>query len=472
MTQTHHLKLRKTAIYLAMTALATHQAYAGGFSLYTEGSAANIGNFAAGAAAEAADASTGWYNPAGLVLLQKNEALISGVGVFPVTKISGLSSYNTEGLPPYQQSFTRLQGGEEAVVPAIHISHPLGERAVFGLSIVSPFGLSTKWEDDSQVRYAATLTKLMTANVSPEMGVLLTEHLAFGAGLDLQWADVKFDAVAGSPAALQFIQSFGAPVTPTLYDSSSLNEGSSLGVGFHTGLLGLFNKNHTRIGINYQSAISHRFEGHSTLTGRLADSSLMNPNATYKIDDLYSNYASLPDIVTLSLYQDLGTRWAVLASVLHTGWSSFETIALNNVAGYSVETSEQSPINIVTPQNYRDAWRAALGFNYHVSERWMMRVGGGYDETPTVDAERDIRLPDGNRWALSIGSHYQVTPSLGVDIGYTYLFAPGQSPINKTQIIDELSSVNVNAQAMSHAQLAGIQAVWNFDGVVAKSTDK
>lgn len=469
MTHIHHQKLRKTAIYLAMSALAT-QAYAGGFSLYTEGSAANVGNFAAGAAAEAADASIGWYNPAGLVLLQKNEALISGVGVFPETKISGLSSYQSEGVLPYQQSFSHLSGGVEAVVPAVHISHPLGPRAVFGLSIVSPYGLSTKWEDDSSVRYAATLTKLTTANVSPEMGVLLTDHLAFGAGLDLQLADVKFDAVAGSPAALQYTQSYGGSVTPTLYDSSSINEGTSLGVGFHTGLLGLFNQNHTRIGINYQSAVTHRFEGHSTLTGRLADPSLMNPNATYSIDDLYSNYVSLPDIVTLSLYQDLGTKWAVLASVLHTGWSSFDAIKLNNVAGYSVEASEQSPINIVTPQNYRDAWRAALGFNYHVNERWMMRIGGGYDETPTVDAERDIRLPDANRWALSIGSHYQVTSSLGLDIGYTYLFAPGQSPINKTQIIDEFSSVNVNAQAMSHAQLAGVQAVWSFDGMAGKGT--
>jgi long-chain fatty acid transport protein len=453
--------------------MTTQHADAGGFSLYTEGSAAKIGNFAAGAAADISDASIGWYNPAGLVLLQENEVLVSGVGVFPVTKISGLSTYNTDGLPPYEQSFTRLPGGQEAVVPAIHASHPLGKRAVFGLSIVSPFGLSTKWEDDSPVRYAATLTKLTTVDLAPEMGVLLTDHLAFGAGLDLQWASVKFDAVAGSPAALQYIQKFGiSPVTPSTYDSSSINEGGSFGVGFHTGLMGIYNQNHTRIGINYQSAVSHRFEGHSTLTGRLADMALTNPHAAYFTDDLYSNYVSLPDILSLSLYQDLTKRWAFLGSVVYTGWSSFKTIELYNVAGYSVESSTQSPINIVTPQDYRNAWRAALGLNYQVSERWLMRIGGGYDETPTVDAERDIRLPDGNRWALSIGSHYQATPALGFDLGYTYLFAPGQSSINKTQIIDELSSVTVNAQAMSHAQLAGIQAMWSFDGVAKKSDEK
>ena len=472
---THVHQLTKTRLYLALLAMMATQSsvHAGGFSLYTEGSAAKVGNFAAGAAADVSDASIGWYNPAGLVLLQKNQALISGVGVFPVTKISGLSTYNTDGVPPYEQSFTRLSGGEEAVVPAIHMAHPLGRRAVFGLSVVSPFGLSTKWEDDSPVRYAATLTKLTTVNLAPEMGVLLTDHLAFGAGLDLQWARVKFDAVAGSPAALQYIQQFGmSPVTPTTYDSSSINEGESIGVGFHTGLMGIYNQNHTRLGINYQSGVSHRFEGHSTLTGRLADLSLTNPNAVYSTEDLYSNYVSLPDVLTLSLYQDLNNHWAFLGSVVYSGWSSFKTIELYNVAGYAVESSEQAPINIMTPQDYRDAWRAALGLNYQVSDRWLMRIGAGYDETPTVDAQRDIRLPDANRWALSIGSHYQATPALGFDVGYTYLFARGQSSINKTQIIDELSSVTINAQSMSHAQLAGIQAIWSFDDVAKKSKDK
>ncbi len=448
---------------IALIAGSISCSYAGGFSLYTEGSAAEVGVFAAGAAAEAQDASIGWYNPAGLALLQKNEALISGVGVLPVSKISGMSSYYTDNLAPYQQSFVKLSGGEQAIVPAIHVSHPLGKRAVFGLSVVSPFGLSSNWPEDAPTRYAATLTKLLTANVSPEMGVLLTDHLAFGAGLDVQYADVKFDGVAGSPAALQYLESFGVPVTTTMFDSSSNNEGSSIGVGFHTGILALFNHHHTRIGVNYQSRMKHQFEGHSILKGRLASPTLTNPYEEYKLDGLYSNYIALPDVVTLSAYQDITQKFALLGSVLHTGWSSFKTIELYNVAGFSVESSEQAPINLVTPQGYRDTWRAALGANYRVTDRWMVRIGGGYDQTPTVSAERDIRLPDVDRGAISAGCHYQVTTALGFDVGYTYLFGLGQASINKTQVFDELSSVNIQAQAMNHAQLAGIQAVWNFD---------
>ncbi len=50
--------------------------------------------------------------------------------------------------------------------------------------------------------------------------------------------------------------------------------------------------------------------------------------------------------------------------------------------------------------------------NYRVNELWMLRVGGGYDATPTNDAYRDVRLPDVDRWALSVGAHYQMKPNL------------------------------------------------------------
>ena len=104
-----------------------------------------------------------------------------------------------------------------------------------------------------------------------------------------------------------------------------------------------------------------------------------------------------------------------------------------------------------------------MGANYHVNDQWMMRFGGGYDQTPTVLAERDVRLPDANRWALSIGTHYQVRPNIGLDAGYTYLFALNNVNINKTQAIGSTSTSNINATGKVHAQLVGLQVVWVMD---------
>jgi len=303
------------------------------------------------------------------------------------------------------------------------------------------------------------------------MGVLLTEHWAVGLGLDMQWATVRFNAMAGVPTLVQYLNSFddtlGLPAN--YYDTSTVNSGSSYAVGFHAGVMGFFDHQHTRVGLNYQSSFNHRFRGSSVFSGRLADPELTNPDAVFATNALVSGDTQLPSIVTLSGYRDLTEQWALLGSLVYTQWSVFQNIELEHVAAASVE-SGQTYLDLLTPQDYRDAWRLALGLNYHVNARWMLRVGGGYDQTPTVDSQRDVRLPDVTRWALSVGSHVQVLPALGVDVGYTHLFAVGQSLLQTTRPLDQLSSVTVNALASNSANLIGVQAVWAFDGIAESSS--
>jgi long-chain fatty acid transport protein len=467
----------RTLISAAVAALITNVSSAGSFSLYTESNGVSVGNFAAGIAAEAADASIGWYNPAGLALIGEQQIAVGGVGVFPSSKITGSSTFNTLDIPPYVQTFSDLDGGKDALVPSLHYALPLGENATFGLSIISPFGLKTLWGEASPVRYAATLSELKTINVSPEIGGKLTDHFALGAGLDLQYASVKFNRMLGAPTLMQFFSAFGVPVTPNFLDSESYNKGDSFGVGFHAGVLGLFNEEHTRIGFNYQSQVRHQFHGYSRLTGRLASPGLdvtdplsvltADPRAVLTDSSLSSNNIDFPEIATLSAYQDINERLALLGSVVWTGWSSLSTIQLNNAVAYAPPApgfaGGQVLVNSVSNENYRDAWRYALGANYRFNERWMLRVGGGYDETPTRDSFRSVRIPDASRWALSIGGHYQMRPNLSLDAGYTHLFGEGDPPINRTEIVGSTSTYTINATTKAQADLVGLQVNWIID---------
>lgn len=458
----------KSIIGAAVVAMmASSAAKAGSFSLYTEGSPAAIGNYAAGIAAEASDASTGWYNPAGLPLLREQQAVLGIIGIAPVSKLTGTSTFATQGFPrPFVQHFEDLNGGKSAFVPSLHYARPLGENAAFGLSVIAPFGLATLWDREGPLRYAATTSNLVTLNVSPEIGGRLMDCFSLGAGIDLQYARVRFNSVLGSPALLQ---ASGAP--PDTLDSLSYNRGQSFGVGFHAGVMGLFNDEHTRIGLNYQSQVRHRFNGWSRLHGRLASLSPIlspvavlraNSDAVFWSNSLASNTIIFPDVTTLSAYQDITDRLALLGSVVYTGWNSFKTLELDRVAAYAPGLG-QVPVTAVTTENYRNTWRYALGANYNITEALMLRVGGGYDQTPTNSTFRDIRVPDANRWALSVGTHYQVQPAIGIDIGYTHLFATGRSHINRTIIAGAGSLYTVRARNNSYADLLGVQVVWTID---------
>lgn len=462
-------------IFLA-TIMFSANNFAAGFSLYNEGTGSAIGNFAAGIAAEYNDASTGWYNPAGLAFLHKPQAVIGAVGVMPYFNLNGNTLFITElpqlpDSPPfyYSQSFNNQKGADRAAVPSFHFAYPLGPNTTAALSVVSPYGLATDWDGKSALRYAATYTKLVTIDIAPELGGKLTDFLSVGLGLDLEKAYVTFNQVLGAPAILN---EFGGGILPSALDSTSTNLGDSFGVGFHTGVLFHIWQDSTRLGINYQSAIQHRFYGDSTLKGPLADPNLnvfdplmSDPKMVFANKILLSNGIALPSVTTLSLYQDLSARLALLGSVVYTSWSSIQNISLFNVAGLTVDNNGQAiqgNINAFNINNFRNTWRVALGSNLKINNKFLIRIGGGYDETPTISQERDIRLPDADRFALAIGGHYQFGSAFGVDFGYSHYFM-NKIIINKLAVLDANNNFQTIATGNAHANLLGAQIVWTLD---------
>lgn len=465
-----HKPLRTIVSAAVLGVLASSAAHATGFALYGEGTGYTAGNYGAGVAAEAADASTGWYNPAGLALLHEKQAVFGGTGIFPDVKINGTSTFHTTDIAKdYIEPFKNVNGSYSGFVPASHYALPVGDRTTLGLSITAPFGLSTDWAPDSPVRYSATYTELLTVNISPEIGTQLFDHFALGAGMDFQYSRVKFNQMIGVPTVLQaYLED------PMMGDTFSRNKGASWGLGFHVGVMGLFNDNHTRIGLNYQSKVRHVFYGNSELKGPLANTfNLIVPpfptTAVRKNGDLFSDPIEFPDVVTLSGYQDINDRLALLGSVVYTGWHVFQSIQLNNVpvpnfGGPPLIPVTQANVLSNVPQNYKDAWRVALGANYRVNTQWMLRVGTGYDQTPSNNTDRNTRLPDVDRWALAVGAHYQWKPNLGFDLGYTHLFSASQPSITSMQQLSASSTYAVTSRTGHFsADLVGGQVVWVID---------
>ena len=452
-----------TRISLAILSLTSAVAQAGSFSLYTESNGYAVGNFAAGIAAEAFDASTAWYNPAGLALIHEQQMIVGGVGVLPSTTLSGYSQFNTIQAPLYVQSFNHIQGAENGGVPSFYYVRPFNQNITYGVSVTAPFGLSTNWSEEGPLRYAATYSQLITVDASPEIGARINDHLALGAGLDLEYAQVTFNSILGVPGIADQILGQAAAL-----DSTSDNSGDSFGVGFHVGAMMMFQQNHTRFGLNYQSRVAQQFKGTSTLTGPLANPQTLEINSVFTTDNLVSNDIQFPEIITFYGYHDLNDKVAVLGSVVYTGWSVFKSIQLNNIAGGTFDDGAV-PIDFTSTEDYRNAWRAALGLNYKINNRFMLRTGGGFDETPTINAQRTVRMPDANRWAISAGAHYQVLSRWSLDVGYSYLQSIGSVVVNKNVPLDFNNSVYVNATGKAYANLVGAQVTWEIDKPIVKS---
>ncbi len=71
---------------------------------------------------------------------------------------------------------------------------------------------------------------------------------------------------------------------------------------------------------------------------------------------------------------------------------------------------------------YNDTTFASLGAEYRLSNTVTLRGGVAYDETPTSDAHRDVRVPDVTRKWLSLGIGWTPSENIEYNFGYTHLF--------------------------------------------------
>jgi len=400
-------------------------AYAAAFQLW-EQDGASIGNYHAGYAAIAEDASTSFYNPAGLVRIHNQQFVLGADPVFTDFIFRGTVQVNNDvdsGLP----TLTSAQGGNFALVPNLHYAAPLLDNLVFGLSTVVPFGLKTDWGYAPVTRYVATVTSLMVVDISPTFGFGITDKLSVGAGLDAEQASAEFDLVGGQGASDA--------------DTKSINKGSGKGYGFHLGALYQFSPA-TRLGLSFHSQVIHKLRGTSAFVGPLANEA----NGGTQISTGLRTEFRLPASTSLSFFHTYNPQWDVMATISYIQWSVFNQIILNNTAGVDIVGGGSTTVDnlqVTVAQHYHNSWNYALGSNYHVNEKWMIRTGLGYDQTPSNDRYRNLALPDSDRYIIAIGGHFQATNTIGLDMSWAHFFMQNTRINSLTQIVgSQISTTN------------------------------
>ena len=363
-----------------VSVLSMGAAHAAGFAL-VEQNASGLGNAYAGQAAVAEDASTVFFNPAGLTRLEGREVVGAIHLIAPSAKFSGSAAY---GGGPSPVVATGGDAGKPAVLPNFYYSMKLNPDISLGLGINAPFGLATKYDTPWAGMTQTVYSHIKTINLNPALAWKLTDRLSVGAGLDWQTIDATLSKSA-SPAVFAEIKMTGE-------DQGSL--------GWNLGSL-LELDDSTRVGVSYRSRIKHRLEGH--LLTPLPP--VVNVDADF----------TLPDTASLSLFRRLNERVDLLADATWTGWGCFDKLEVK-------ETGTGTTRELV-PEDWQNVWRFSLGANFHLNEKWTLRGGLAYDQTPVPNASRRTpRIPDEDRTWLAVGGQYRHAKASRLDFGYAHLF--------------------------------------------------
>lgn len=396
--------------------LMVFQAYGAGFAL-TENSASSMGNAFAGVSAVAQDASTIYFNPAGMTRLHARELSVAGHYISPEANFNNRGSTAATGGP---LSGSEDDSSADVLVPNLYFVDPLSDTLTAGVGLNVPFGLTTEYDDNWVGRYHGVKSDVRTVNINPSIAWRATDHLSLGAGVSAQYIDVKLSSAVdlGSVCLAQELggvlpagtcSSIGA--LPQQKDGFADLKADNWSWGFNLGLLYAFNP-HSRVGLAYRSKVAQHLDGAANFTvpGELAFLTAAN----VFVDTHIKSSIDLPENVSLSLYHELTAKWAVLADWTWTRWSRFDELR--------IRYNSAQPTSVTT-ENWNDANRYSLGVDYQLNNRLLLRGGLAYDETPVPNARhRTPRIPGNDRRWVSLGLGYHVTDQLSVDAGYAHLF--------------------------------------------------
>jgi long-chain fatty acid transport protein len=416
--------LQRTALNLSLLmvfGLLSQNAIAGGPQLF-EQSAAGLGTAQAGYAAAADDASTEYTNPAGMVRIKQKE-ISTGVEAIALNVNYKGSTATEINLPADNIHFN--MGTKSGVVnsdvikpvPNFHFVTPINEQWYVGTGITAPFGLMTNYADDSVAAQYATISSMQTINVSEDLAYAMNDKFSVGAGVDVQRFDGEFDA-------------------NLLNVLDSVNTVNDVGLGAHAGVLFQFTPA-TRVGLAYHSQIDHHSQGHGTINASGPISIAGNPINIQSDSGTVTMDMPLPAWVSLGAYHDMTEKWAVMSTLQYTYWNIVKSLTIQGVplhtySGSGVEVSDQ----ITLPMNFNNSYVASLGTTYKFTQTFMGRFGVAYDQTPTSNLYRELRLPDSNKFNVAMGAHFQPKVNLGFDIGYEHVFAQAANVDKSSPLAD------------------------------------
>jgi long-chain fatty acid transport protein len=336
----------------------------------------------AGAASGSGGLSSMFWNPATITMKPGWQSEWHASLIIPESNIDPAAGTSPLlAFPPGSGNFIGSGDiGREAIVPASYSGYQLTDTVWLGLSSSAPFGLVTKPEPIWSGQIYARTSKVFSLNLNPIVGVKLTDWLSVAAGPAVQYFDVR----------LRFATSFlSTAPTATL-------EGDDVGIGATAGVL-LTLPTHTQIGVGFRSAIRHELEGDVT-----------TPAAVIPIEAKLT----LPESLNVGISQAITSHFRVHAGFEWTNWSRLQEPAI------------MGPTGLVDRLvlNYKDGYFYSVGAEYDFTDRWTVRAGVAFEDSPITTANRTPRLPDNDRVWASLGATYKWNERLSFDLSYTHIF--------------------------------------------------
>jgi long-chain fatty acid transport protein len=328
--------------------------------------------------ATADNASTVFYNPAGITQLEGMNARLGDY----------LGTIDVEHHPPGGGSF----GNKDRLINvpnAYYTWSPKNSRFSLGVGVNSPFGLSLEYEDDAPSRIANKKAKLTVVGVAPVVAVKITDTLSIGIGPTFNYGEAQDQSGIATPGdGFRF-------------------RGADTAIGFNAGILWKPHPQHS-FGIAYHSAMDFDFSGHSQVTVKPFVALGNHSKLRFPEEDATLSL-HLPQFIVAGYSFRPTPDWNFEVNVDWTDWDSLNSLPLHQ------QRSGESKIVF----NWRSGFIYEAGVTRSFSHGFHLSAGYAFSEANNPESNFSPAVPDGDRHILSAGLG-QGGDGFNWDLGYQY----------------------------------------------------
>jgi long-chain fatty acid transport protein len=326
------------------------------------------------------DASTIFYNPAGLSRLQGMQAYGS----------VQFLNINTKYVQTPTGGYSEASKAQVFTPFNLYIGGPVikGSNLAVGLGVYTPFGSGLTWDDKWEGRYIIQSVSMATIFFQPTVSYRINEAVSVGAGFIFATGTIKFKRAA----PVQFADGS---------DGYGELKGKAKGTGFNLGLHIKAGED-IQIGLNYRSKVTMKVKDGDANFHVPTDLSANFPNTSFSSD------VALPDVFTIGIGYRPINRLVLTTDVSFIGWKSFDTLRF--------DYKDNTPFlqDTKAPRHYKNTISVRVGANFMVNDKLSLMAGGAYDPTPVADDFVSPDLPDADRWQVSGGASYKASEKLTI----------------------------------------------------------
>lgn len=374
----------KKIMLVVLGASLASTAYAGGYRVATQGQKALAMGHTGVAMSDSAESI--FFNPGAITQLKAETDIVGGI-----TLIDTETKYEQE------ETLTKAETDNPLGTPFnAYIAQKWSEDLSLGLGIYTPYGNKVEWPTDWAGSHLVNKIELSAIYIQPTIGYQLSPSTSIGGGPTLVLGSVKFN------------RNLSSSLTDANGNRSNveIKADNVTAWGYNIGLLHKLSDNKTSLGISFRSEV--------TVEARDEDADFDDiPTALQSTftDGDFDADLPLPAELTLGIAYQYSDRLTLAFDFNRTFWGTYDELTIEFDNGITSEN----------PRNYEDANIYRFGLQYHYNDKWTLRGGVYYDESPVKDGYFAPETPRNDSIGYTAGFTYNYSKNLELDFSLLIL---------------------------------------------------